>query len=74
MKQQTKLLRFDDLVSMGVVKSRMTLKRRIDDQGFPAGILLSPNTRAWPEAEVEAWLASRPTERKLEARARVRAA
>ncbi|MGO9773938.1 MAG: helix-turn-helix transcriptional regulator [Roseiarcus sp.] len=39
-------------------------KRLIDDQGFPPGVLLTPNARAWTEAEVNDWLASRPVARK----------
>jgi predicted DNA-binding transcriptional regulator AlpA len=42
----------------------MTLKRLIDDRGFPPGILITPNARAWDEGEVDAWIASRPTTRK----------
>jgi predicted DNA-binding transcriptional regulator AlpA len=59
-----KYLRFPDLVARGIVNSRMTLKRLIDAQGFPVGILLTPNARAWAEAEVNEWLASRPVARK----------
>jgi predicted DNA-binding transcriptional regulator AlpA len=59
-----KYLRFPDLQARGVVNSRMTLKRLIDNQGFPPGVLLTPNARAWTEAEVNEWLASRPVARK----------
>jgi predicted DNA-binding transcriptional regulator AlpA len=59
-----KYLRFPDLKALGIVQSRMTLKRLIDDQGFPPGVLLTPNARAWTEAEVKDWLASRPVARK----------
>jgi predicted DNA-binding transcriptional regulator AlpA len=62
-----KLLRFPDLVAIGLFNSRMTLKRAIDSQGFPEGMLLTPNCRAWREDEVEAWVAARPTARKREA-------
>ncbi len=54
-----KLLRFHDLVSLKIVTNRMTLKRWIDGQGFPPGFMLGPNTRAWPEDAVEAWLNAR---------------
>ena len=37
----------------------------INCYGFPSGVLLSPNVRAWDKAEVERWLANRPTERKI---------
>jgi predicted DNA-binding transcriptional regulator AlpA len=59
-----KLIRYCDLAAKGVVNSRMTLKRLIDFQGFPPGVLITPNARAWDEAEVNAWIASRPTARK----------
>jgi predicted DNA-binding transcriptional regulator AlpA len=57
-------LRYPDLVARGIIKSRMTLKRLIDSQGFPRGVLLTPNCRAWAEEDVDAWLASRPVARK----------
>jgi predicted DNA-binding transcriptional regulator AlpA len=54
-----KYLRYPDLVEAGIVANRVTLHRMIKS-GFPPGRLLGPNTRAWTETEVEAWLASRP--------------
>jgi predicted DNA-binding transcriptional regulator AlpA len=59
-----KLIRYEDLVAKGVVNSRMTLKRIIDIHGFPPGVLVTPNARAWNEEEVDAWIAARPTARK----------
>jgi predicted DNA-binding transcriptional regulator AlpA len=56
-----KLIRYPDLVERGVVASRMTLWRLIREYGFPPGMLVTPNARAWDEAEVDAWLASRAT-------------
>jgi len=61
-----KLIRYADLVAKGVVNSRMTLKRLIDNQGFPSGVLITPNARAWNETEVDAWIASRPIARKAQ--------
>jgi predicted DNA-binding transcriptional regulator AlpA len=58
-----KLLRYPDLVAMGVVNSRPTLSRMIAGQGFPPGRLISPNARAWEESEVIAWVRARPQER-----------
>ena len=55
-----KLLRFKDLVERGIVRNWTTLMRLIREQGFPEGILIGPNSRAWPEDEVDAWVASRP--------------
>jgi predicted DNA-binding transcriptional regulator AlpA len=63
-----KLIRYNDLVAKGVVNSRMTLKRLIDRQGFPTGRLITPNSRAWEEEDVDAWITARPTGRKTEAR------
>jgi predicted DNA-binding transcriptional regulator AlpA len=68
-RQTTKLLRYPDLVARGVVASRMTLKRLIDVQGFPPGRLITPNSRAWTEDEVDEWIASRPIARKPAAHA-----
>ncbi|MGC2351623.1 MAG: hypothetical protein WA553_17560, partial [Methylocella sp.] len=59
-----RMLRFPDLIARGLFNSRMTLKRAIDTQGFPPGILITPNARAWDEIEIVAWLANRPTARK----------
>jgi predicted DNA-binding transcriptional regulator AlpA len=55
-----KLLSFDDLVERGILKHRSTLQRWVAESGFPAGVLLGPNTRRWSEAEVNSWLAARP--------------
>jgi predicted DNA-binding transcriptional regulator AlpA len=63
-----KLLRYPGLVEKGVVNSRMTLKRMIDTQGFPPGRLVTPNSRAWIESEVDQWIEGRPSARKTEAR------
>lgn len=57
----TRLLRFRDLKERQIVLSWPQLRRMVRDYGFPAGLLLGPNTRAWPEEEVEQWLACRPT-------------
>jgi predicted DNA-binding transcriptional regulator AlpA len=55
----TKLLRFRDLVDMGVVNNRMTLSRWIEKHAFPKPVKLGPNTAAWPADQIEAWVASR---------------
>jgi hypothetical protein len=57
----TRLLRFADLKARNIVRNWPSLKRLIQDQGFPPGIMLGNNTRAWDEAEVEGWIANRPT-------------
>ena len=52
-------LRFADLKARGVVRNWTTLGRLVREQGFPAGTRVGAQTRAWEEAEVEAWLESR---------------
>ena len=56
-----KRLRFYDLVALGLVKNRPTLRNWIRDRGFPRGQLTGPNSRTWGEDEVQAWIDSRPT-------------
>jgi len=58
----TRLLRYRDLVAQGIVRNRMTLKRRIEKDGFPAGRMTGPNERTWNEAEINDWYRTRPTE------------
>jgi predicted DNA-binding transcriptional regulator AlpA len=60
----TRRLRFEDLVDKGIVNNRTTLIDWIKRRDFPPGQMTGPNTRTWGEPEVEAWLASRPTEPK----------
>jgi predicted DNA-binding transcriptional regulator AlpA len=56
----SRLLRFRDLKARGLVNNWVTLSRWVQEQGFPPGRLLGPNTRVWTEAEIEAWVVSRP--------------
>jgi predicted DNA-binding transcriptional regulator AlpA len=56
------VLRAKDLKERGITQSHTGLRYLQIHHGFPLGILLGPSTRAWPEPEVAAWLASRPTE------------
>jgi hypothetical protein len=55
------LLCFRDLKDRGIINNHVTLKRWIEREGFPPGLLLGPNSRAWRASDVEAWLDSRPT-------------
>jgi hypothetical protein len=48
-------------VARGIVRNRVTLQNWIEKSGFPPGRMIGPNSRAWPEDEVIAWLASRPS-------------
>ena len=52
-------LRFKDLQQRNIVRNWTTLARLVNEQEFPAGVRLGAQTRAWEEAEVEAWLESR---------------
>lgn len=54
-------LRYADLVALGIVTNRVTLKNWINKRGFPRGQLTGPNSRTWGEREVQAWLDGRPT-------------
>jgi predicted DNA-binding transcriptional regulator AlpA len=58
----TVLLRFRDLVARGIVRNRMTLRRRIRKDGFPPGRMTGPNERTWTQTEVDTWIESRPIE------------
>ena len=62
-----RLLRFSDLKARGIIANRTTLRRWIADHGFPPGVQLGPNSIAWREEEIEAWVASRQRARQPEA-------
>jgi predicted DNA-binding transcriptional regulator AlpA len=55
------ILRYNDLKRSGVVNNRATLYRWIKYHGFPPGVLIGPNSRAWSEKDVLDWLDSRPS-------------
>ncbi len=61
----TLYLRYADLVERQIVNNRTTLQRWIRDYGFPTGVLLGPNSRAWPADQVETWLEERASEREV---------
>lgn len=56
----TKIIRFNDLKERGIVSNWQTLLRWIETEGFPPGRRLGPNTRCWTDAEIDAWIESRP--------------
>jgi hypothetical protein len=56
-----KRLRYADLESLGIVKSRAILGVWIKKRGFPRGQLTRPNSRTLAADEIQAWLDSRPT-------------
>ena len=53
-------VRVKDLVDAKIISGWAQLKRLIDEQNFPKGILLSPNVRVFAVAEVKKWLETRP--------------
>jgi predicted DNA-binding transcriptional regulator AlpA len=57
------MLRFNDLKRLGLAPTYAVLRRRVANEGFPEGVWLSQNVRAWSLASIEAWIASRPSER-----------
>ena len=61
----TLYLRYTDLVQRRIVNNRTTLQRWIRDYGFPPGVLLGPNTRAWPADQVDTWLEARAAKREV---------
>jgi predicted DNA-binding transcriptional regulator AlpA len=55
------LLRFKDLQRLNIVKSWPQLRYMQRHYGFPEGILLGENTRAWAASKVQQWLEARPS-------------
>jgi predicted DNA-binding transcriptional regulator AlpA len=59
-----KYVRYADLVAAGICRNWPALLRLVDTEGFPEGVWLGRNTRAWSLDAVQAWLKTRPTARK----------
>lgn len=57
------MLKFKDLKARRIAENYPRLKVLIDHWDFPKGFWTGPNSHCWWEDTVEAWLASRPTER-----------
>jgi predicted DNA-binding transcriptional regulator AlpA len=55
-----RLLSFKELQARGIIGNWPMLKRRIEQDDFPVGRMIGPNTRRWTEEEVEKWIKSRP--------------
>ena len=51
-----KFLSYEDLQERGIRLSRVQLKRNIELGLFPKPVRLGPNTIAWPEDAIEAWI------------------
>ena len=60
----SRYIRYRDLEAAGIAGSWTQLHRMMAAEGFPEGVMLSANVRAWPLDQVERWLASRPTAKK----------
>jgi predicted DNA-binding transcriptional regulator AlpA len=58
-------LRFKDIKAAGIADSWTQLCHLIDEHDFPVGKKLSPNVRSWTVEEVNKWVESRPTDRKV---------
>ncbi|MDA2935275.1 AlpA family phage regulatory protein [Acidobacteria bacterium AH-259-D05] len=54
-----KCIRYAELVELGIVRNRMTLRRWILSGHFPQPVRLGGNSIAWLEKDVRAWLESR---------------
>jgi predicted DNA-binding transcriptional regulator AlpA len=54
-------VRYKDLVAAGIVSSWMQLRRLIENDNFPRGVLLGRNTRAWRVQDITTWLDGRPS-------------
>jgi hypothetical protein len=65
-----KQLRFSDLKERNIVNNWVTLRNWIDNENFPPGKMVGPNTRIWSEPDVAAWLDSRPSTPKAAPRRR----
>jgi predicted DNA-binding transcriptional regulator AlpA len=59
------LCRFCDLVAANITTSWAQLRNQIEREGFPRGVMLSKNVRAWAIRDVEAWLAERSSAPKV---------
>ena len=54
-----RVLRYSDLVALGIVNNRVTLSRWVRSGRFPRPLRLGPNSIAWRATEVAQWLDSR---------------
>ena len=58
-------VRYNDLAAAGIVANWTQLRRLIDTQDFPAGVMIGRNTRVWHVDQIKQWLAARPSARKV---------
>ncbi len=59
MPEREQLLTLKEVCEL-VAMSPSTVRRRIEDAGFPPGIMVGPRARRWLRSEIEAWIESRP--------------
>jgi prophage regulatory protein len=52
------LVSWPDLKTRGIMFSRATIYRKIDDGTFPRPLKLGANKIAWLESEIDDWIAS----------------
>ncbi len=58
-----RMLRYVDLVRLGIINNRQTLRRWVADGHFPAPVELGRNMLAWRAAEILDWIEKRADER-----------
>jgi hypothetical protein len=66
--EQTRLpvhVRFRDIREANIAQNWPALLRLIKDEGFPEGVWLGRNTRAWPLPAILKWLEGRPSALKV---------
>ena len=54
-----RVLSYKDLKERGIPWTRVHVNRMEKNGRFPRRIKLGPNTVAWPEEKIDAWLAER---------------
>ena len=57
------ILRYPDLVKAGIVSNRVTLKRWIERENFPAPLRLGPNSIGWRAEDIRSWIEERAAAR-----------
>ncbi len=55
------ILRFKNLKELNIANSWARLNRLVENEGFPPGRMMGPNTRIWFQDEVDGWLENRPS-------------
>jgi predicted DNA-binding transcriptional regulator AlpA len=66
-----RFLRLKDLQERGIAMTHQAVRHMQIHEDFPLGRLLGPGTRVWTVAEINDWLADRPTDKSEQTKARV---